>query len=171
MKNRTVPLSLISVAVMAALLLTVSQSHAKKTAVSDPQKMEHHHDHAMPQQASGKTPQQKDAIGLFKKANALCDGGQFEESLPVYTKAIKLYPEFAEAYFKRALALYRLGSNLNALEDLTKAIEIKPDYMEAYFKRGVVWYSTGDEEKMIEDLKAAARLDSVDHTTHDHIMK
>lgn len=172
MDKKAVLISLAGSAFMATLLLTAPECLAEKPAHENMEHMEHmDHHHAGHAKEPKKTPQRKKADTLLKKGNALCEAGQFEEALPVYTNAIESDPQFAEAYFKRGMALYRLGSNLNALEDLTKAVQINPDYTEAYFQRGVVWYSTGDEEKMIEDLKTAARLAAVDHTTHEHVLK
>lgn len=156
-------------AFMAVLLLTASESHAKKPANDDTQKMDHHH--AEYSRESGKTPQQQDAAGLLKKGNILCEAGKCEEALSVYTKAIGLDPKFAEAYFKRGMAYYRLGGDLSAIEDFSKAIELNPNYTEAYFQRGAVWFRMGDEKKMIEDFKSAARLGGVDHQTHEHVLR
>ena len=102
MKSTFLSFSLVGVAFMAALLLTASESHAKKPANDDTQKMDHHH--AEHSKESGKTPQHQDAAGLLKKGNALCEAGKCEEALAVYTKAITFDPKFAEAYFKRGMA-------------------------------------------------------------------
>ncbi|MBI5636994.1 MAG: tetratricopeptide repeat protein [Nitrospinae bacterium] len=173
MNKNTVSISLVGVAFMAALLLAVSEGHAKKPADHNMENMDHmeHMDHAGHAKESAKTPQQKEAMGFLKKADAMCNAGQFEDSLPVYTQAIALDPKLVEAYFKRGKALYRLGADLSAIEDFSKVIELNPDSSEAYFQRGVVWYSTGDEEKMLADFKAAARLASMDHTSHVHVLK
>ncbi len=169
MKNNTVSISLVGVAFMAALLLTASESHAKKPMNDDTPKMDHHH--AEHSKESGKTPQQQDAAGLLKKGNALRKAGKYEEALSVYTKAITFDPKLAEAYFQRGMAFYRLGGDLSAIEDFSKAIELNPNYMEAHFQRGAVWFRIGNEEKMIEDFKSAARLGGVDHQTHEHVLK
>lgn len=179
MKNKVVTMSLVGVAFMAALLLTASQSHAKKPADHSMENMDHmehmdhmdHMDHAGHAKELAKTPQQKEAMVFLKKANAMCQAGQFEDSLPIYTKALALDPKLVEAYFKRGKALYRLGADLSAIEDFSKVIELNPNYVDAYFQRGVVWYSTGDEAKMMEDFMTAARLSTMDHTTHQHVLK
>lgn len=172
MNKNVVRISLLGVAFMAALFLTASQSHAKKPANHNMEDMNHmdHHDSGHAKESKN-TPQQRKAAALLKKANALCEAGQFEESLPIYTKAIEADPGFVEAYFKRGKALYRLGSDLNALEDFSKVIELNPNSSDAYFQRGVVWFTIGDEGKMIEDFKTSARLASMDHTSHKHVLK
>lgn len=173
MNKNAVSISSAGAAFLAALFLTASESHAKKPASHSMENVEHmeHMDHAGHAKESAKTPQQKEAMGFLKKADAMCNAGQFEESLPVYTKAIALDPKLVDAYFKRGKALYRLGADLSAIEDFSKVIELNPDSPGAYFQRGVVWYSTGDEEKMLADFKAAARLASMDHTAHVHVLK
>ena len=49
-----------------------------------------------------------------------------------YTEAIKLKPDFTEAYNNRGNAYYHIGDYNRAIEDYDKAIEIQPDYANAY---------------------------------------
>lgn len=155
----------------AALLLTAPLGYAENPEGDEAQHAGHQHEHGARAKPSPKTPEQKEAAALVKKANAMCDKGACEDALPMYTKAIGLDPKFAEAYFMRAKAFYHLGSDLNAVEDFSKAIELNPKNPDAYFQRGVVWNTIGEEEKMIADFKAAANLAGMDHTTHEHIIK
>jgi len=157
-------------ACMAAMVLAAPLGYAENPAGDESEHAghQHQHEHAGQAKESKKTPQQEEAWNLFKKGNALCDKGEFEASLAIYTKATNADPKFAEAFFMRGKAFYHLGSELNALEDFSKVIELNPKNADAYFQRGVVWYSVGNEEKMMEDLKTAAKLAAMDHTTHEH---
>ena len=54
-----------------------------------------------------------------------------------YTKAIKIDPNYVEAYRKRGLAKETLKDYSGAIVDYTKAIEIDPNYAPAYRDRGI----------------------------------
>lgn len=50
--------------------------------------------------------------------------GDYRGSIKEYTKAIKIYPEFAKAYAGRGLAALRLGNDADAERDFARAIEL-----------------------------------------------
>ncbi|MBD2519621.1 tetratricopeptide repeat protein [Nostoc sp. FACHB-973] len=52
-----------------------------------------------------------------------------------FTDAIKINPNYAEAYYGRANAQFYAGNYQRSVEDATKAIEIKGNYAEAYSRR------------------------------------
>ena len=54
-----------------------------------------------------------------------------------YTRAIKIDPNYVEAYRKRGLAKETLKDFSGAIVDYTKAIEIDPNYAPAYRDRGL----------------------------------
>lgn len=61
-----------------------------------------------------------------------------EGAVSVWSEAIALDEDFAEAYYNRGVALYRLGRGEVALFDLFRATELDPDYWQAYYTRGLV---------------------------------
>ena len=76
---------------------------------------------------------------------SLNDLGRKEDALNDYTKAIKINPQYAEAYNNRGRyyhqyflrnSLSDLGWEEDELNDSTKAIQIDPQYAEAYNNRG-----------------------------------
>ena len=46
----------------------------------------------------------------------------------IFSKAIELKPDYAEAYSNRGAAYLHKGEYDNGIQDLNKAIELKPDY-------------------------------------------
>jgi tetratricopeptide (TPR) repeat protein len=64
------------------------------------------------------------------------DIGRYEEALEAYNKAIKIKPDYHEAWSNKGNALRKLGRYNEALEACNKAIEIKPDHNEAWLNKG-----------------------------------
>jgi len=75
-----------------------------------------------------------------------------------FTQAIRLNPNYAEAYFGRGKIQIELGKPEKAINDLTQAIQLKPDYAEAYFYRAKAYYQLGQKLQAVEDLTQAIRI-------------
>jgi tetratricopeptide (TPR) repeat protein len=52
-------------------------------------------------------------------------------AVPYFTKAIKVKPQYKQAYYNRALAFEEVGNVMQAKEDYEAAIKIDPDYVAA----------------------------------------
>ena len=55
--------------------------------------------------------------------------------------AIKIKPDFAEAYSNLGIALVAEGKNEEAISHYKMAIKIKPDYADAYNNLGAVLFA------------------------------
>ena len=75
-----------------------------------------------------------------------------------YTEAIRLKPDFAQAYFKRGLAKVALKRYEDAIIDYDTAIRFKPNYNIAYNNRGLAKASLGQHDAAITDYDTAIRL-------------
>jgi tetratricopeptide (TPR) repeat protein len=82
----------------------------------------------------------------------------YDEAIDDINKAIKLYPEFAEAYFNRGNLMAISGKLPEAYEDYTKAITIDQNMGEAYYNRGLVQILMKDTRKGCLDLSKAGEL-------------
>ena len=82
----------------------------------------------------------------------------YDEAIDDINKAIKLYPEFAEAYFNRGNLMAISGKLPEAYEDYTKAINLDPNMGEAYYNRGLVQILMKDTRKGCLDLSKAGEL-------------
>lgn len=80
---------------------------------------------------------------------------QFEDAIPDYTEAIRLKPDFAEAYYVRGLCYRRLKRNEKAIADFTKALEFEPDYAFAYYGRGRCLTDLGRYREAVEEFSKA----------------
>ncbi len=97
------------------------------------------------------------------KTKALWDeqGKKFTEpkkAIEYLNNAIKLKPDYVEAYVSRGLAYFNLGQYQRATEDYNKAISLKPDNADAYYNRGTAYRHLGKHRLAIEDYNEALRL-------------
>ena len=81
-----------------------------------------------------------------------------QKALDAYGHAIRLMPEFAEAYHSRGNAKGELGRYQDAISDHTKAIGLRPDLAEAFYNRGLAKRRIGLDEEAIVDYDQAIRL-------------
>lgn len=100
-------------------------------------------------------PREQRAQQLLNEGTEKVAQGQHQEAIRLFTKAIELMPDFAQAYTYRGSAKFDTGDWDGAYDDYTRAIEIDPTYAEPYDFRGrlrLFWY---DEEGACEDFRKA----------------
>jgi len=73
-------------------------------------------------------------------------------------QAIRLVPNYAEAYVNRGDVYKDKGNRDKAIADYNQAIKLAPNYAEAYFKRGFI-YRDSNHDKAIADYSRAIKLD------------
>ncbi len=86
------------------------------------------------------TLQNLTSVDWFNNAQAFGDGdgGKYinpRKAIECLNKAIKLKPDFAEAYYNRGIAYAVIGQHLRAIEDFNEAIRLKPDDADAHKNR------------------------------------
>jgi tetratricopeptide (TPR) repeat protein len=86
------------------------------------------------------------------------EAGNFQDTIADLDQAIRINPNFAEAYYKRGVARYRLGDNQGALTDYEQAIRVNPNDAAAYHNRGVARSELGDKRGAISDIQKVADL-------------
>lgn len=79
-----------------------------------------------------------------------------------YSDAIRLNPQFAEAYYGRGDAHFIEGDLDEAIEDYNEAIRLNLRNAGALYNRGFARAETGDLDGAIEDYSEAIRLDPMD---------
>ncbi|MGA2410979.1 MAG: tetratricopeptide repeat protein [Candidatus Binataceae bacterium] len=93
----------------------------------------------------------------FERGFAAVD---INEKLRFYTEAIRLKPDFVEAFYNRGNARRDKGDLDGALQDYTEAIRLKPDFFEAFNNRGEARRRKGDVDGALQDYNEAIRLKS-----------
>jgi tetratricopeptide (TPR) repeat protein len=101
------------------------------------------------------------AVEWTKKAEALWDRKKHtdpKKAIEYLSNAIKLKPDYTDAYNNRGNAYANLGQHQRAIEDYNKAISLEPDDATAYYNRGLAYANLGQQQRAIEDFNEAIRL-------------
>ena len=92
--------------------------------------------------------------------------GDYKGAIADYDSAIRLKPDYADAYNNRGVAKDDLGQHFAAIADYDSAIRLKPDYANAYNNRGVAKGNLGQHFAAIADYDTAIRLKPDDATAY-----
>jgi protein O-GlcNAc transferase len=84
--------------------------------------------------------------------------GDLEVAIDSYKQAIKIKPDYAEAYSNMGISLTKKGDLEAAIDNYKHAIKIKPDYAEAYLNMGNALKEKGDLEAAIDSYKKAINI-------------
>jgi tetratricopeptide (TPR) repeat protein len=100
-----------------------------------------------------------DAEAYLRRGEASAGAHEYDQAIADYTMAIRLRPDYAEAYNNRGHAYHWKGGNADrAIADFARAIELRPNYPTAYNNRGVVYMAGGHSEKGLPDFDRALEL-------------
>jgi predicted TPR repeat methyltransferase len=90
--------------------------------------------------------------------NVLKDKGDLDAAIDSYNQAIKINPDYAEAYSNLGAALKDKGELDAAIDSYKQAIKIKPDYADAYSNLGAALKDKGDLDAAICSYKQALKI-------------
>ncbi len=91
----------------------------------------------------------------FERGFASADA---DEQVRCYSEAIRLKPDYADAFCNRGIARYSKGDLEGAIKDYNEAIRLKPDLANAFYNRGNARSDKGDLDGAIKDYNEALRL-------------
>ena len=110
------------------------------------------------------TGELRNAKECYDRGLAEYDKSHFDQAIAGYTKAIEIYPQFANAYYNRGIAWAVKGYFDQAIADYTKAIEIDTRCVNAYNNLSWLLVTCQDERyldsaRAVELAQKAAALD------------
>ena len=82
----------------------------------------------------------------------------FSSALDFINKAIKINPNFAEAYNEQGNALNELKQLQLAIKSYDQAIKLNPKYTDAYYNKGLVLHELKRIELAIENYDQAIKI-------------
>ncbi|MFM6037981.1 MAG: tetratricopeptide repeat protein [Sphaerospermopsis kisseleviana] len=82
----------------------------------------------------------------------------FSVKIPHKIIAIKINPNYAQAYYGRGFVRNELRDKQGAIDDYNQAIKINPNYAYAYHGRGNAKSALGNKQGAIADLQQAVKL-------------
>ena len=99
------------------------------------------------------------AEAFYSQGKDYADGGHFEEAIPCFTQAIRLKPDFADAFKARSLAYMYVHKDRGALLDMSRAIQLRPGDADAVSMRGSFYFQFRDYDRAIRDFTRSIQLD------------
>jgi len=100
----------------------------------------------------------KVSIELNEEGKIFLNQKEMDESIKIYTSAIKRNPFAPVNYNNRGIVYYAMKDYDSAIADYDEAVRINPDYDVAYYNRGYAYENKGDINRAIADYESALRL-------------
>ena len=109
----------------------------------------------------------------FLRGNMMYTLQLYQEAVVEFNQALRLKPDYVDAYNNLGNAKAGLGQHFAAIADYDTAIRLKPDYALAYYNRGNMKTNLGQHFTAITDYDTAIRLkpDYVDAYNNRGLLK
>jgi len=85
--------------------------------------------------------------------------GKHAEAIEAYDEAIRMDPEFAQAWSDKGNALDELNRSDEAIEAYNKALEIDPQDAMTWYHKGLALASQGEYDESIKAFDKALEID------------
>ena len=86
-----------------------------------------------------------------------------------FNKAIKLYPEFVEAWVRKGVTLFDMGEVFEAQVALNEAIKLNPLSFKARYNRGKCYLYTKYHEEAVVDFQKAISIKPKHASAHEYL--
>ena len=103
-------------------------------------------------------PEKNDLTSLLAEGSNLVNQNKLYEAEAIFTKVIKLDPNWAEAWNKRATVLYLLGEFQKSQNDIDKVLKLEERHFGALAGQGLVNIQLKNYEKAIMSYEKAQKI-------------
>ncbi|GAX39399.1 TPR repeat-containing protein [Tolypothrix sp. NIES-4075] len=103
-------------------------------------------------------------ILLFKLGKLLVAANEYEGGIASYDQAVKIKPDYHEAWYKRGVVLGELGRYEEAIASFEQTLKIKPNLHEAWYIRSILLKELGRYEEAIESFEQTLKFK---HNLHE----
>ena len=95
---------------------------------------------------------------MLSEGSDLVNNNKLNDAVRVFTKVIKLDPDWAEAWNKRATVLYLLGEFQKSQNDIDKVLKLEKRHFGALAGQGLVNIQLKNYEKAIMSYEKAQKI-------------
>jgi superkiller protein 3 len=99
----------------------------------------------------------------FELGILLAAAKEYEAAVASYDQALKIKPDYHEAWNNRGGALWNLGRLEEAVASYDQALKIKPNYHDAWYNRGVALFDLGRLEEAVACYDQTLKIKPDDH--------
>ncbi|MCU0536375.1 MAG: tetratricopeptide repeat protein [Hydrococcus sp. Prado102] len=100
------------------------------------------------------------AIALYRQGDTFYNLKSYDRALQAYEKALKIRPEYAEAWIGKGNVQQASGKSKDALNSYEKAIQIQPRNWQAWIGRAQVLDKLGKSQEAIDTFKGAIQINN-----------
>ena len=102
----------------------------------------------------------KEAQRAFDRGKQHREQKKFDAALKELDRAIKIFPDYFQAWTERGKTEINLGNAQQALQDFTRALQLFPDFEPALSGAGYCHLTLGAYEQSVAMLEKAVQIDS-----------
>jgi tetratricopeptide (TPR) repeat protein len=84
--------------------------------------------------------------------------GDMQGAITDFKQALKINPNYPEAYNNLGVIYYKLGEKQEAIANYTQALKVDPNHILAYQNRGVARADLGDKQGAIDDYNQSIKI-------------
>ncbi len=96
---------------------------------------------------------------------SLLQNGSNRNAIKYFSRAIKIRPDYSNAYINRGTAYKKIKKYDKAISDFSYCIQKEPGHESAYYNRAMTNYDRGQYQKSIDDLETSLGFNSRNLTT------
>lgn len=93
------------------------------------------------------------AVAYLGRGNANRELGRMQEAMRDFDAALRLKPDYGEAYHVRGNANRQMGRSEAAIKDYSSALRLIPDNIRAYNNRGRTYAKLGQYDQAVADFR------------------